>query len=395
MANLEVVEIRGAAAFDTLRNEWQTLFRAAGASPFLTFEWLSTWHEWLGSGREPLLLCAREDGQLVGLLPLAVEERRLWKCFGKLQRLSFLGEAFGGADYLDVIALPERRAAVSALLFDHLAQRGGFDLLELEGFATDSPNFAALLARFSAAASFNVRQTPHYTCPQVELNSDWPTFLANSRRRDNFKQKLRRIRQRYEFDYRVVTEAAEIEAAFERYYKLHENRWAGHGGSDATGHARLREFQRAAVSRLAATGLLRFEELWIDGECRASNYGLDDGVNFYFYSAGYDQAWRNMSPGLVLTGLSIESAIQRGLKRFDFLRGDETYKFDWANATRETVTLTIAQRNLVSTLFVEGQRAWNQLRVGLKEALPAPVALTLRNWFRLARRQQSLATSNS
>lgn len=395
MTNLIIEELRGAAALATLRAEWQQLFAAAPSAPFLSWEWLATWREWLGADREPWLLCARAEGKLVGLLPLAVETRRLWWRFGKLRRVSFLGEAFGGADYLDVLALPEWRAAVTTQLLTYLLARADFDLLELEAFAADSANFALVQEQVEQAAHFSFRATPHYTCPQVELKSDWATLLSASKRRDNFKQKLRRMRQRHAFEHRVITAPADIEAAFERYYRLHESRWASHGGSDATGHARLRAFQRAAVLRLAETGLLRFEELWLDGECRASNYGLDDGQCFYFYSAGYDQNFRQLSPGLVLTGLSIESAIQRGLQRFDFLRGDETYKFDWANATRQTLTLTIARRGWAAQLFLGLQDFQTTARRTVKEALPAPLALTLRNWFRLARRQHNLAANNA
>lgn len=398
MLNLKVEELHGNAALTALRTEWQELYRAAEAVPFLSWEWLATWQEQLGAGREPLLLCVRDGQRLIGLLPLTVEERRLTNWFGKFRRIAFMGEAFAGTDYLDVLALPAQREAICRAAFEYLFNHVQFELLELEGMAADSPNLPLLeqmlAQRFGQRARFTLRRTTQYTCPQVELNSDWETLLANTRRGDNFKQKLRRMRQRHAFEYRVVTALAEVEAAFERYYQLHEKRWQQHGGSDATGHPRLREFQAAAVERLAETGLVRFEEIWLDGVCCASNYALDDGQNFYFYSAGYDQTHRNLSPGLVLTGLSIENAIQRGLKRFDFLRGDEGYKFDWSNAARETLTITLARRTVAATLHLARQQAWERVRDVIKTALPAPVAATLRNWLRLARRQQSFAPDN-
>jgi CelD/BcsL family acetyltransferase involved in cellulose biosynthesis len=328
-------------------------------------------------------------------LPLTLEERGVGSGLGKVRRVAFLGETFAGADYLDLLSLPALRAEVTAAIFTHLFQHVSFDLLELEGLVAGSPTLAFLAQHYSRAAKFSYRQAPHYTCPQIALNTDWPTLLGQSRRGNNFKQKLRRIGQRYGYEHRVISEPAEVEAAFERYYKLHETRWLAHGGSDATGHARLRGFQLAAVRRLAEAGLVRFEELWSDGACRASNYGLDDGRNFYFYSAGYDLTWRHLSPGLVLMGLSIESAIGRGLKHFDFLRGDEDYKFDWATSARETVSVKIARRNLGALLLQTRERVEATLRATAKSALPAPVANILRNWVRASRRQQSLAEHRS
>jgi hypothetical protein len=52
-------------------------FDEANASPFLSWEWISAWHKWLGWGKLPRPLCAREGDVLVGLLPLSEEERRL------------------------------------------------------------------------------------------------------------------------------------------------------------------------------------------------------------------------------------------------------------------------------------------------------------------------------
>ncbi len=395
MPELKVEVVRGNEALVNLRAEWQALYRQSEVSPFLAWEWMSAWQEWLGRGRTPLLLCARVGQQLVGLLPLTLEERRVGSGLGKVRRLAFLGEAFAGADYLDVLALPAWRAEVTAAVFTHLFQHLSFDLLELEGLAADSATLAYLSRPSNRVDKFSYRQRPLYTCPQIELDADWPTLLEQSRRGGNFKQKQRRIRQRYGYEHRVVTQPDEVVAAFERYYNLHETRWLAHGGSDATGHARLREFQLAAVRRLAEAGLVRFEELWSDGACRASNYGLDDGHNFYFYSAGYDLTWRNLSPGLVLTGLTIESAIRRGLKRFDFLRGDESYKFDWATSMRETVVVKLARPNLAALLLQTREQAWNKLRVTAKSALPAPLAGVLRNWMRASRRQQKLAESRN
>ena len=77
MSKLIVEELSGAEALSLLAQEWQALFNEANASPFLSWEWISAWHKWLGHGKRPRLLCAREGGLLVGLLPLGEEERRL------------------------------------------------------------------------------------------------------------------------------------------------------------------------------------------------------------------------------------------------------------------------------------------------------------------------------
>jgi len=174
---------------------------------------------------------------------------------------------------------------------------------------------------------------------------------------------------------------------------LHEPRWAAEGGSDFTGHAALRAFHRELVQRLAASGLLRFDELWFEGECRASIYGLDDGRRYCFYNSGYDATRRQLSPGLVLLGLSIESAVQRGIRLYDFLRGDESYKFDWSNTSQTTVAVRVARRRLPVTAWLAWQQTQATVRTTLKTWLPQPLAAAARRWQRTRRRDQGMGQS--
>lgn len=394
MNQLTIEVAEGASAFERLRPEWQELYQTAKAAPFLSWEWLSTWQQWLNNARTPYILCARSAGQLVGVLALGSEALSMLGMPNQLRKLSLLGDGFGGADYLDILARPEFTATVTEAFIEHLSQPERFGLVELNTVAADSLTVTRLANRFANTSNLRLNIEQRDTCPQIELHSDWPTLLKQSKRGDNFKRRLKQARKCSGFAYCSLTAVSDAEAALERFLALHEPRWAEQGGSDFSGHESLRAFHHALVLRLAEAGLLRFEELWLEGQCVASIYGLDDGQQFYYYNSGYDQAWKQSSPGMVLLGLSVEAACERGLKRYDFLRGDESYKFDWANSTRATVQLTLARRNVATTFLRAQEQLWQRCRDFAKTALPAPLANTLRNRVRLARRQQGFAPSN-
>lgn len=386
-----IVEVaQGAGALEALRAEWQALYRAAQAPPFLSWEWMSAWQQSLNRQRTPYLLCAWQAGVLIALLALAVEELPVLGALKQIRRFSLLGDGFGGADYLDLLAKPETAQRAATAIFDHLAQTPEFDLLELDGLAATSPSLDWLATWFGTAQGFRYGATPRFVCPQIELAGDWSSLLKRSRRADNFKRRLRQIRNYSGFAYRSVTAPAEAGAAFERFLALHEPRWVTQGGSDFTGHEALRAFHRDLVQRLAEAGWLRFDELWIEGACRASIYGIDDGRRYCFYNSGYDPAWKHASPGLVLLGLSIEAALARGVKLYDFLRGDEGYKFDWANTTCETVSLQVARRRWPVTAFLLTQQAQASLRARVKTLLPAHAAEAARGWYRSHKRKDGL-----
>src|SRR5204862_1175401 len=78
----------------------------------------------------------------------------------------------------------------------------------------------------------------------------------------------------------------------------------------------------------------------------AAWYGFAWGDTVYFYQSGRDPAWERHSVGLVLMGTMIQRAIERGYRRFDFLRGADPYKRQWTTTDRMTEQITIFRRGL-------------------------------------------------
>jgi len=394
VSKLVVEEHSGAEALSLLATEWQALFDKANASPFLSWEWISAWHKWLGRGKHPRLFCAREDGLLVGLLPLGEEERRLKGTPARIRRISFLGEQLGGSDYLDVLALPGYEQECASALFGHVAEHIEFDILELDGLSCDSPSVPWLAWRFGSDTKFKYRLEPRYVCPQVRLDKPWEELLQSSLRGNYFSRNLRRLRRLPGLDHRVVTDPDQAAPAFERFLALHESSWALRGGSSATGLQSLKGFHRDVVVRLALAGRLRFEEIWIDGACRASLYGICSGERYCYYLSGYDPAWSKYSLGGAVVGLSIAGAVERGVKFYDMLRGAEPYKFEWANETRATFAVQVASNSLPARLAFTSDRVAEAARAMAQILLPSSALALWRRW-RQARIRRSMLDADS
>lgn len=393
MSQISIEKATGENVFASLQAEWRNLFAATrgASSPFLSWEWLSTWHKWFGANRTPFILKAYRQNQLIGLLPLCLQEKKVLGM--RLKRLGFIGETQGGADYLDLIAKPEDKSEVLAAIFEFLKREQCFDLICLENLAGDSATVGFLQNFSQGDTERRLRDTVTTTsvCPQIDLSGGWETVLKQSKRASNFKRRLKQLEKLPGFEFRSITSPAESGEAFERFYRLHEKRWLKTGGSELSGHPRLVSFQRDLVPALAQTGLLRFDELWVEGECRSSVYGLDNGQTFYYFNSGYDLEWSNFSVGLVLIGLSVKNSIARGCSLYDFLRGDETYKFDWANQKSELVTVNLIRKTLPALAYEGMNQAWFSFRKFSKSALPSGFAETLRNRWRGWKRKYQLS----
>lgn len=377
---LEIREEGGAMALNALREEWQELFRNSAAAPFLSWEWAAAWHERLGEGAQPRLICARSGGKLVGLLPLVEEEHRLTGLPVRARRLRVLGEGPGAADYLDVIAHSGWETLCADAIFAHLASDGAYDLIDFDSLSTDSPSLPMLALRFGESSRFHLQFQPRNVCPLTNLDPDPEATVGRSRRAGYFNYCRRRISRLPGYEFRAVTSPLQIEQAFERFLALHEARWAQRGSSDATSSPRLREFHRRAVRSLSEAGLVRFEEIWAEGACRASLYGIESGDRYCFYLSGYDPSWSKYSLGFTLIGLSLMEAARRGLRYYDFLRGAEAYKFDWAPQSRATVAVQIASQSAAARLGVAQAHAGRAAREAAKALLPLWAQGRLRAW---------------
>ena len=97
------------------------------------------------------------------------------------------------------------------------------------------------------------------------------------------------------------------------------------------------EIAQAAMS----AGMLQLAFLDVDGIPAAGYFNFDYGGRIWVYNSGMDPAYAALSPGWVLLGLLIQRAIEQGRHTFDFMRGDETYKFQWGGTSETLLQLTV------------------------------------------------------
>ena len=75
------------------------------------------------------------------------------------------------------------------------------------------------------------------------------------------------------------------------------------------------------------TGILQLSFLTVDGKKAAAYLCFDYLDRIWVYNSGFDPAYREFSPGWVMLSYLIQNAIENGKKVFDFMRGDEAYKY--------------------------------------------------------------------
>ena len=372
---LAVVSERDPERLGALREEWRGLFDAAASpSPFLSWEWLHTWWSRFGGRRRPWLLEVRDrTGRLAGALALAslpgVAGVRRWQ---------LVGNGLGGADGLDALVradvAPAARAALARALADALPD---WDALRLEDLPCGSPTVAAL---GEALRPRGVRLAVErgFVCPGFAIRGSFEEHVRRVRRRETYGRRVRWLARQPGFRIDVATTPEEAHPAVEDFLRLHRLRWAEEGGSYGIPPGPLEDFHREVAPRLAERGWLRLYRLHVDGKVIAAVYGIELGRRFYYYQSGWDPAWSARSPGMVLVGRTVEDAYARDLTDYDFLRGTEAYKLDWAGDRRETCTVRLRAPSLRAAAAAGAEEAWRAARGLARSVAPERVWDTLR-----------------
>jgi CelD/BcsL family acetyltransferase involved in cellulose biosynthesis len=78
---------------------------------------------------------------------------------------------------------------------------------------------------------------------------------------------------------------------------------------------------------MAEIGLLRIGILQVDKVPAAMTVGFDYDGSHYLYNSAYDQQFGYLSVGILCNVLCLKESIEKGRRKWNFLKGGEPYKY--------------------------------------------------------------------
>jgi CelD/BcsL family acetyltransferase involved in cellulose biosynthesis len=251
-------------------------------------------------------------------------------------RSLFMGASYH-ADYATILCDPADLPAVAAAVASALREDppGTWDAIDLRRLRVDDPAFQELTEAFrDASPEWRVTADQEDVCPVVTLppDGDWETYLAmlDKKARHEIRRKLRRAEAVGPVRFRELPlEPASVDT----FIDLHQARWGDAGlFPDTPDGDRSRRFLHRLTALETAEGphaQLQLGIVTVGDRTLAATVAFDDGTTRYYYNAGMDPAARELSPGVTGTAAFIRDRMAAGRTRFDFLRGDEPYKYEW------------------------------------------------------------------
>jgi CelD/BcsL family acetyltransferase involved in cellulose biosynthesis len=322
--------------------QWNELAAASiSDTPFARHEYLSQWWRTLGGAEwaeaSLILVSAWESERLTGVAPLfrtTHEGRAAILLVGSIEI----------SDYLDLIVRePDLRPFMSGLL-EFLGSSADWRDLPLDWYniPESSPTPRALESE-AAQRGWGYRAEVYLPTPHVALNGDFESYLArlDKKQRHEIRRKLRRASEgSLPARMRLVDSGPDLEGGIQAFLELMAH--------DADKRRFLRPEMRdhmGAVIRLAAqNGYLHLAFLTVGDAEAAAALCFDYRNKLWGYNSGVNPDFTELSPGWVLLAHQIEWAAEAGRSEFDFMRGNEDYKYRFGGVDRHVLRLQASPR---------------------------------------------------
>jgi len=289
---------------------------------------------------DALLRTRMRHGSEVALTPVAPSAK-----------VVFFGASYH-ADYATTLADPADLPAVAAAVAAYLAgpDAGPWDIVDLRRLRCTDPTgdeLAAALGAIEMANAWTLNVEREDVCPVVTLPEgvDMEGFLATLGKKDRheIRRKVRRAEAVGEIQ---LEESTDPLRDLELFIDLHQKRWGDDGLFPPTpGGDQSRVFFRRLFELFGRDGPLRMTFLMVGGRRIASGIHFETASELLYYNAGVDPDARDLSPGVLLVHAYVARALANEIRRLDFLRGNEPYKYQWG-AADEPIQRLLVRRSV-------------------------------------------------
>ncbi len=334
--------------FLELGPRWRELEERSGPlNPFLSFEWLSSWWHAFGEGHRLCVLVLERDGVWMALAPLMLLRRR------GFTTLQFIGRPF--SDYSDFLIAGDRESSIAEIL-SFCDREVAWDRIELDGVlesAANRPVFESLWKQRPGIA----RVKSDLVAPYIPIREPWSTYQAGLRAKlfSDGRRQLRRLEAQGEVAFERCDDLDTALWTIGELETQKSSRYQDTGARNIFGGGRLRTFFEDVVRALWDRGVVDVSRVVQNGTTLALHFGFKTNDRFFYYMPSFDDRYRSFSVGRLLNAHLIERAFEDGLREFDFLPGDDAYKYDWTSQRRQVYSFVSYRSSAKGMALFGGQ----------------------------------------
>lgn len=311
--------------------KWDNLINLSSTATFFqTKEWLTLWLKHFPIKEK--ILGVFDGEELVGIAPFSIDNQKI----DLLGVTTVLGEELV-SDFGDIIAIEGREKEVWEAALEGIRDQGsGISLLrpetrqlkpflEFNFIREDSPSFKILQELGGKAEEMDV-------APYIDLPKSWEDHLASLDRhnRHELRRKMRKLGN--------VTVTKGNLSDIDEFFRLMT---LGNEQKRNFLKPEIKGFFQDVITLFLPKDMLEISFLEYEGRKIAAVLIFIFHNEVLLYNSGFNPKYSHLSPGLILKAYAIKEAIEKGRKKFDFLRGGERYKYDLGGKERKLYRIRI------------------------------------------------------
>ena len=318
------------SALEAVRGDWDRL-AVASRRPYCAPAWqLAWWRHAAPAGARLRAALVRDGAALIGIAPFFAAR-------GQYRLL-----AAPVCARTAPLAAEGREREVAAAIASALADaRPRLAMIQFDGVERDSP-WPELL---NEAWSSRLVQLDEETAPVIALDApSYDGWLAG--RSGNFRQQMRRRRRKLEelgATFRLAG-AEDLEPAIAELERLHFLRRADRP-SDAFGPG-VAAMLAEAGRELLGENRFRLWTVATESASVSAQLFIEAGGELAFWNGGFDDAFRDSSPGVQAILSAVGDGIELGCDRLELGAGDQDYKLRMASGVDELRSVALVAAGL-------------------------------------------------
>lgn len=336
---------------ENLQGIWNKTIKQYNAdNVFITYEWLISWIKAFAPNTRQFIICIKENDEIIAIAPLII---LLIKEFGiPLNRLQFIG--YGSCDYIDFIILKDCRECLD-LFFDFIKKHIQlWDYCELHNIPGKSENIT-FFESMQSTVNCNINLfREYYVCPYLKLDTNIDSILKQIKTglRYDLKSGERELNKTGELNFKKITDQKNAINEIPVFLEMLHRRGASVNRQRTT--KKILEHKQIFNQYIENEVMWKntfFCKLCVDNIPVAYHFGFEYNRKIYWYIPTFNIDYKKFSPGKIIIKKSIEYALANRFEEFDFLNGDEPYKFQWTTESRENFYLFITSDRLKSRIL--------------------------------------------
>lgn len=356
-----MVEINDVDLFFELDDEWnRVLERSSDNHVMLTWEFMSTYVKHFGNERTLKVLCIKEGNRIIAIAPLRLSRYNLAGSFNYnvIEPLTYKH-----SDYTGLI-IAEKEPKCLKLFLNYLVKQGGWDFIYLYDVPGTSM-IPDLLPQISGSIpKFEVKEGA--ICPYLRIpySQDALVTELDAKFRKNLRRSIKKLQNDYgKVELRRYDQLGSVENAMNIFFELHQKRWELKKKPGVFSTQKVRDFYLEIAKVFANKGWLALYFLMVNEEPVATQLCFEYKQKMLYGLGGFDPEFSKYSVGHIITAKMIEKCIEKKIREYDFMKGDEPYKFDWTKEYRRNVYIKFVNVGLKSKLYHFGIKVAKKTKI--------------------------------